>query len=44
VSTRAIWREARRYEPRMGEEERRALIAQWRRALGRARGWAAPDG
>jgi hypothetical protein len=35
-----MWREARRYEPRMGEEERRALIAQWRRA----RGWAAPDG
>ena len=42
--TRAMWREARRYEPRMGEDERAALLAQWRRALGRARGWAAPDG
>jgi glycerol kinase len=42
--TRAMWREARRYEPRMGEDERRALLAQWRRALDRARGWAVPDG
>jgi glycerol kinase len=42
--TRAMWREARRYEPRMGEDERAALLAQWRRALGRARGWATPDG
>jgi glycerol kinase len=42
--TRAMWREARRYEPRMGADERAALLAQWRRALGRARGWATPDG
>jgi glycerol kinase len=38
-----MWREAARYEPRMGEEERRALLADWRRAVERARGWAAPD-
>jgi glycerol kinase len=42
--TRSMWREARRYEPRMGADERAALLAQWRRALGRARGWATPDG
>ena len=42
--TRAMWREARRFEPRMGEDERHALLAQWRRALVRARGWVQPDG
>jgi glycerol kinase len=42
--TRAMWREARRYEPRMGEDKRRALLEQWRRALARARGWATPGG
>jgi len=31
--------EARRYEPRMGADERAALLADWRRALERARGW-----
>jgi glycerol kinase len=36
----AMWREAVRYEPRMGEDEREALIGGWRRALDRARGWA----
>jgi glycerol kinase len=36
----AMWREAVRYEPRMGADEREALIAGWRRALERARGWA----
>ncbi|HEX8751823.1 MAG TPA: glycerol kinase GlpK [Solirubrobacterales bacterium] len=34
------WREAARYEPRMGEEERSALLADWGRALERSRGWA----
>jgi glycerol kinase len=38
-----MWREAARYEPRMAVEEREALLAQWRRALERSRGWAAPD-
>jgi glycerol kinase len=35
-----MWREAARYEPRMGEDERRALLADWRRAVDRSRGWA----
>jgi glycerol kinase len=37
-----MWREAARYEPRMGEDERRSLLADWRRALERSREWAAP--
>ena len=36
----SMWREAARYEPRMGEEERAALLAEWSRALDRSRGWA----
>ncbi len=36
----AMWREAARYEPRMGGAEREALLAEWRRALDRSRGWA----
>jgi glycerol kinase len=36
-----IWREAARYEPRMSADEREALLADWRRALERSRGWAA---
>jgi glycerol kinase len=39
----AMWREAARYEPRMGEDEREALLAEWRRAVERAKGWA-PNG
>ena len=35
------WRERARYEPRMGVAEREELVAGWRRALERARGWAA---
>ena len=42
ADTRAMWTEARRYEPRMGADERASLLADWRRALERARGWAAP--
>jgi glycerol kinase len=37
---REMWREADRYEPRMGEDERRQLLADWQRALERSRGWA----
>jgi glycerol kinase len=33
------WRERARYEPRMGADERAALLADWHRALARARGW-----
>ena len=35
------WRPARTYEPRMSEDERASLLAEWRRALERSRGWAA---
>ncbi len=35
-----MWREAARYEPRMGADEREALLADWHRALDRCRGWA----
>jgi glycerol kinase len=37
---RAGWRERARYEPRMGEDERATLLAEWSRALERAGGWA----
>ena len=36
----ALGGEPRRYEPRLGEDEREALLARWREALERARGWA----
>jgi glycerol kinase len=39
-----MWREAARYEPAMGPGEREALLAQWHRALERAKGWATPEG
>jgi glycerol kinase len=35
-----MWRQRARYEPRMGEEEREALLADWHRAVERARDWA----
>jgi glycerol kinase len=35
-----MWREATRYEPRMSTDERESLLADWRRALARSRGWA----
>jgi glycerol kinase len=35
-----LWREAERYEPGMDVAEREELLAQWRRALERSRGWA----
>jgi glycerol kinase len=33
------WRERARYEPTMGEDERETLVAEWKRALARAREW-----
>jgi glycerol kinase len=33
------WRERARYEPEMSEDQRLALLGQWRRALTRAGGW-----
>jgi glycerol kinase len=38
--TRGMWTEARRFEPRMGADERAGLLADWQWALERARGWA----
>jgi glycerol kinase len=38
---KAMWREAARYEPRMSPDERESLLAEWHRAVERARGWAA---
>jgi glycerol kinase len=37
--TRAMWREAARYEPRMGADERAALLGDWARAVERSRAW-----
>jgi glycerol kinase len=37
----ATWRLDRRFEPSMGSAERERLLARWRRAVERTRGWAA---
>jgi glycerol kinase len=34
------WRERTRYEPAMDAARREELLAGWRRAVERARGWA----
>ena len=36
----AQWRADRRFEPRLGDGERRAKLARWRQAVERAKGWA----
>jgi glycerol kinase len=41
---RSMWREAARYEPRMGADERETLLAEWHRALERAGGWVTDAG
>jgi glycerol kinase len=38
-----MWREAARYEPEMGADERETLLADWARAVERAKGWAKPE-
>jgi glycerol kinase len=38
-----MWREAARYEPAMGGDERESLLAGWHRALERAKDWTAPE-
>ncbi len=35
-----MWQEATRYEPRMAATERRRLVARWREAVERSKGWA----
>jgi glycerol kinase len=37
---RRSWRQRARYEPRMSADERETLLARWRAAVERARGWA----
>jgi glycerol kinase len=39
----SMWREAARYEPQMGADERESLLADWTRAVERAKGWAGPE-
>ena len=39
----ATWGLDRRFEPAMERRERARLLARWRRAVERARGWAGPD-
>ena len=41
--TRAMWREAARYEPRMSDDERESLLADWARAVERSRAWVRAD-
>jgi glycerol kinase len=36
----SMWREAARYEPRMSADQRESLLADWARAVERAKGWA----
>jgi glycerol kinase len=35
----ASWRDRRRFEPAMGDDQRQTLLHSWQRALERARGW-----
>jgi glycerol kinase len=38
-----MWRQAARYDPRMEEAQRERLLGDWRRAVERAKGWAASE-
>lgn len=38
-----LWRLERRFEPRMGEEQRQELLHNWHRAVERARSWEEPQ-
>lgn len=40
----ARWQAARRFEPALPDGRRDALLARWRRAIERSRGWAADEG
>jgi glycerol kinase len=40
---RGMWTEDRRYAPNMSEDQRHALLAEWRRALQRAGHWVLED-
>src|SRR5690606_10905204 len=41
---RQLWREDRRWTPRMPEDERQRLIARWDDAVERTLGWADAEG
>jgi glycerol kinase len=36
-----MWRQAARYEPRISDDQRQAMVSDWTRAVERAKGWAA---
>ncbi|MDX6728284.1 MAG: glycerol kinase [Baekduia sp.] len=40
---RELWTESQRYEPKMSDDERQSLLADWRRALQRAGRWVIPE-
>lgn len=40
---KGLWTESRRYEPRMDDDQRQALLSDWRRALQRSGRWVVPD-
>jgi glycerol kinase len=40
AGVREMWREADRYEPEMGTDQREELVGRWREAVERARAWA----
>ncbi len=40
---KGLWTESVRYEPAMGDDQRQSLLADWQRALDRARQWVTPD-
>jgi glycerol kinase len=42
AGTRRMWREAKRYDPRMSDDERESLLADWGRAVERSRAWVSP--
>ena len=40
----SLWKADRTFEPSMGAARREEMLAGWAKALGRAKGWAAPEG
>jgi glycerol kinase len=41
AEVREMWRQAARYEPRISDDQRQAMLSDWTRAVERAKGWAA---
>ena len=39
VAVQSLWTESKRYEPKMGDDERQSLLSDWRRALQRSGRW-----